>query len=587
MKRPILSICFACILFAVRGQQFSLIKDINPGATSSNICFLTDVDDLLFFAANNGINGMELWKSDGTHSGTVLVKDINPGAASSSMGYLTAINRTLFFVANNGNKGTELWKSDGTEAGTLMIKDIRVGSLGSNPSSLVAMNGVLFFSADDGVNGVELWKSDGTEAGTVMIKDINPYSGGSYPQSLANVNGILYFSAYNQISGTELWKSDGTAAGTVMVKDIWPGSDDSYPFELINVNGTLFFSANDGNNGTELWKSNGTAAGTVMIKDIWPGSNESYPFSFKNIDGHLFFSADNGVNGIELWKTDGTANGTVLIKDIWPGTESGAIGNFSQLNNKLVFTGNDGVNGYRTWQSDGTVSGTRIASSVADPANGNMQELLETATNVFASVMEDNMGRELWAASYSSVLPLKLLEFNGKLFKSDVVLNWKTSNEVNTDEFIIERSTDKTNYSSIGKISALNTEGTHNYTFTDKNVGDAATGIIYYRLRQKDKDGGYTYSKIIAITIAGTKGSVILYPNPATTDIAVTIDATENQKLYYKVFDSNGKLILQQSKQLAAGSNRFSVDLTKMSKGVYYLNVSSNNFSRQVQFIKQ
>ena len=189
MIKPLLTAFLAGIFITSPAQQFSLLKDINPGTGSSNVCYLTDVNNKLFFAATNGTHGMELWKSDGTETGTVMVKDIRPGASNSSIGYLTNINGTLFFVANNGSYGTELWKSDGTTAGTVMVKDIRAGVLGSNPSGLVNLDGTLYFAADNGVHGMELWKSDGTSAGTLLVKDINALTGGSYPQALASVNG--------------------------------------------------------------------------------------------------------------------------------------------------------------------------------------------------------------------------------------------------------------------------------------------------------------------------------------------------------------------------------------------------------------
>src|SRR5262245_1214115 len=117
MKKP--SIAFFLAFFSAigSGQQFSLLKDINPGIPSSTVCYLTNVDNVLFFAANNGINGMELWRTNGRESETRMVKDINVGSASSSIGYLTQVKNLLFFVANDGGEGTELWKSDGTSEG--------------------------------------------------------------------------------------------------------------------------------------------------------------------------------------------------------------------------------------------------------------------------------------------------------------------------------------------------------------------------------------------------------------------------------------------------------------------------------------
>jgi len=340
-----------------------LLKDIQSGSTGSSPTGLTAINGIVYFSADDGASGRELWASDGTATGTVMVKDLYAGSSSSYDSYsysytstanssnpqnLTDVNGSLFFTADDGVNGRELWTSDGSAAGTVLVKDLNAGSSwdsssysyaadSSDPQNLTDVDGALFFTADDGVNGRELWISDGTATGTVLVEDL--YAGSttdstsssttansSDPHLLTDVAGTLFFVANDGTNGMELWKSDGTAAGTVLVKDIAAGSTGSFTdaSSLIAIGDTLFFTADDGENGDELWTSDGTSAGTVLVKDIEAGSdgNLSKYTAFTDVDGVLFFSASDGVNGRELWKSDGTSSGTVMVKDIDTGDDS-------------------------------------------------------------------------------------------------------------------------------------------------------------------------------------------------------------------------------------------------------------------------
>src|SRR5262249_26603994 len=161
-------------------------------------------------------------------------------------GVMAVVNGVLYFQADDGAHGHELWRSDGTAAGTWMVKDINPGATRSNPEHLTAGNGVLYFDADDGGHGNELGRSDGTAAGTSRVKDITPGAAGfGYTPPLLGVGsaGVLYFRAGDGVHGNELWRSDGTTAGTVMVKDINLGAGDSVPSRLTDLNGVLYFAA--------------------------------------------------------------------------------------------------------------------------------------------------------------------------------------------------------------------------------------------------------------------------------------------------------------------------------------------------------
>jgi len=142
-----------------------------------------------FFRAWDPDHGEELWKTDGTSKGTRLVKDINrdpdpgdrcqQGDCGIPKGWshpdtATAMGKTVFFAADDGIHGVELWKSNGTSKGTRLVKDINTTPGNSNPNDdtgaktssaevekLFVVGKTLYFRANDGKHGVELWKSNG------------------------------------------------------------------------------------------------------------------------------------------------------------------------------------------------------------------------------------------------------------------------------------------------------------------------------------------------------------------------------------------------------------------------------------------
>ena len=386
-----------------------MVKDIHPSA-GSNPGNLISVNDFLFFSANDGIHGIELWKSNGTEGGTVMVKDINPGIGHSGSGGFHYVAGTLYFSADDSVHGRELWKTDGTESGTVMIKDINPS--GSSVSWISKnIDGTLYFVADDGIHGLELWKSDGTEMSTVMVKDINP-SGDSFasPVSSTSVAGSFFLRADDGVHGSELWMSDGTASGTKMVKDIRPGAEGSYwvPGFYLVSDDKLFFPANDGTHGNELWISDGTEAGTELVKDTDPsygGIDCMYGCIHSIINGLLFFEVYTQNDGFELWVSDGTEPGTRMVKDINPGPGSGRDCSlncsWATIDGILYFAATDGTNGRELWRSDGTEAGTVMVKNInafgPDDVSRSGPKHFTEVNNVFFFTADDGIhGEELW-----------------------------------------------------------------------------------------------------------------------------------------------------------------------------------------------
>jgi ELWxxDGT repeat protein len=211
----------------------TLVKDIFPGLSPSSPQDLTNMNGTLFFTADDGAHGKELWKSDGTTTGTTMVADINPGRSQSLPVGLTDMNGTLFFSISNDTNGRELWKSDGTTTGTTMVADINPGSADSLPTELTNMNRTLFFTADDGAHGTELWKytsqhaiGTGIISGTITDKDGLP---------LENIHVFAYGDASFVSATTD---SDGTYT----LNELATGS---YQVRFVDVHGTYMYEYYD------------------------------------------------------------------------------------------------------------------------------------------------------------------------------------------------------------------------------------------------------------------------------------------------------------------------------------------------------
>ncbi len=441
-----------------------MVKDIAPG-TGDTIQYqapMGAIGSTLYFFANDGVSGFELWKTDGTAAGTTMVKDINPGINNSSLHQpfhgramqIISVGNLVYFTSDDGVNGFELWQSDGTAAGTSQVIDLwqsfgdsvfirsmtnangklyfvyaplsplaRPGdwNLACRPTPtspltvisqfdadgirrqfvnpLTAIGGDVYFNAPDGVAGNELWKSDGTSAGTVMVKDIfsvppsvaKPYEWSSDPQSIVASNGMLFFSAYTPANGRELWMSDGTTAGTTLLADLTGDSGSSSPENLMAVNGRVFMTAMTEALGREpvtvidvftpsaptvltpsgttpaqrpsfTWTASaGAVSYDVFIKNNATGANPQVSI---NVTGTSWLpTADLGIGKFSVWVRAVSASGT---KSAWsaqkdftvntPATTAVMIRNQSTSRPKVNWNDLTGAVKYDVWL-DSTTAG--------------------------------------------------------------------------------------------------------------------------------------------------------------------------------------------------------------------------------------
>ena len=247
---------------------------------------------------------------DGTYSPSTVISEPGFGfserSSSSFPRELTPVKNRLYFVANDGNTGFELWSISDQGTNPSLISDLQPGNNGSSPSELTAIGKTLYFSADVG-DGRELYYYKPSLSEPKPVKNA-----GQNPESLTAIGKTLYFSAESDL-GRELWSAKGDRA--TFIKDINPGSESSSPEQFTmtkRVSGDpskrkksnyLYFTANDGTHGNELMslKLRGKGNKIKLESDINDGPRSSLPRELTIHDQQLFFTANQRSTGRELW----------------------------------------------------------------------------------------------------------------------------------------------------------------------------------------------------------------------------------------------------------------------------------------------
>ena len=331
----------------------------------------------LYFIATSGVLGSEVWSTDGTAAGTMLLKDINPGANGSTNSdndpHFTVFNNRLYFVANDGVTGWELWSTDGTTAGTSLVKDLNTDGSGSqvpNQSAFAnypyysqlpfkVFNNKMYFAADDGntqnlaaaAGYFYLCETDGTIAGTKRVTlpalalpngtpcgpGVNVFT----PKGFNVINNSLV------MSGSTLCSFDGITINP-------PG------FYKIDTSGVLSFMSTMYYYKGDSGKSSDVEYGAMRL------FNGEYYFI-----GRATFSG----SGAELWKLDPTTFQCTQISN--PAASANIVfnqntnGNFSTLliakewNNKLYFVKGDENYG-AIFSTTGTLASTSQVTRMSE-----------------------------------------------------------------------------------------------------------------------------------------------------------------------------------------------------------------------------
>nr|MBP6687185.1 T9SS type A sorting domain-containing protein [Lacibacter sp.] len=185
----------------------------------------------------------------------------------------------------------------------------------------------------------------------------------------------------------------------------------------------------------------------------------------------------------------------------------------------------------------------------------------------------------------SSTLPVQLLSFNGRMQSNAAILNWRTATEINSSHFIIERSTNGTDFIAAGNVTASgNTSIETAYTFTDAAV---TGGINYYRIKIIDLDGTWSYSLVIKLYAGNNREKLIASPNPFQRILNIQFTVQQRGEAYIRMFDQHGRIVYTATRTLATGTNAIGLtNLPELPAGVYLLEVRSGSIKATHQLIK-
>lgn len=591
--KMLISLFFCLPIFV--NAQIQQIQDLfsgpNSGVLTNPVLYNTD----LYFSANNGFSGYELWKYDGMSIS--LVSNINPGSNSSFPSVLTVFNGALYFFADDGVHGQELWKYDGLTS--VLVQDASQSMYsGVESNNMAVFNNKLYYGFSDSIHGVELWEFDGTNI--ILVQDYSPLASFSELTDLIVYDNTLYFGYRNSINqGSFLFKFDGLNISQVSNSEIWPIINNNPPQNkrgFTVFDNKLFFSSYDVNTGYELWSYNGSQ---ISIEyDINPGLEGSHPSKLFEFNSALYFIANNDVNDEELWKFDGS--NAYLVND---------MSQFDNVNNnwynidlnsfagKLYYSYSDSINGFELWQFDGLNS--QLIQDLNGGVNGsNIKGIIPFGGELVFLANNGLDGLELFRfidCEYQNSSNIEAITCDNFISPSgnyiydssgiymDTVINYCGGDSIITIDLeinYINSNVTLNNYTLFADDISLDYQwlecggafqeiiGESNYSFsplqdgyyalivsdTVTNCSDTSDCILVEGLKVKDKLLEF-----------------IVYPNPSI-DGKINLSYNDNLN-FIKIIDVLGKEI---SFSVTFNNGIYQLELINYSKGIYFMSFGNN-----------
>lgn len=179
-------------------------------------------------------------------------------------------------------------------------------------------------------------------------------------------------------------------------------------------------------------------------------------------------------------------------------------------------------------------------------------------------------------------LPVELLSFTAKATKNDVVLNWRTASERNNKGFEIERSVDGKSFESIDFVAGTNDAKVSAYVYTDA-AALAINNTLYYRLKQVDMDGSFSYSEIVSVS-TNNETMASIYPIPAADKLTIS-NNIGLQNCNISIVDLLGRTVLETN--ISTTATEYTLSVNQLNTGAYIMIIKNGNDTQRLKFIKE
>lgn len=539
---------------ALANNQEITLRWRRPNTNASNYLAIDEVEitplagNVYYCKSSGGLNNPATWGTSTNGNGT------QPSS-------LTLTNTTYIYANRSGNSNLPA-----------------VWNLGTN-SKLIVAEGSLTIPANVPVNGT----IDVINNASLTIQSINLPAlatiGENSTINISNTSNVLPAHAYGNlvVSGTKK-----NLNGPVQVKSrlTLNSKVELGNFDLTLKNKSVIENASAAN--YIVTKGNGRLKQTVALANVlFPVGNEAQylpitlanagledEFSVKVIDSVYTAYTNNVPSGKSV--RDYAFNKTWIIDEAQPAGSNVTI-------SLEVKTGL--VNGLLN--TIGGLAGFDVTQAKIVHYENDKWDYAASLPTTLSSVLDSYTLTRSGITSFSpfsimsgtpAALPVELISFSASRKENGVVCSWKTAQETNNDFFAVERSTNGRTFETVGTLKGKGTTSqAAAYTFTDLQ---APASLVYYRLRQADFDGTTTYSSLVAVAAAKTKGLyATLAPNPTSGQVVLQAVTPQAEKVQISVWNTKGQLVLEKTVSAAALQTGYPIDLQQQANGIYLVKV--------------